>query len=91
MLTAHKFEYFSFASPNDYLIIPNASENGSRGSMTYTRFCGPELNLFATLENEPVVSCSNPFRLFFHSIPTGNQGNDRGFALNYRQIPCGAN
>lgn len=72
----------------DYVRIPNASANGERGSATFDRFCGQELNVFATVENIPVVSCSMPFRIYFHSIQNGNQGNDRGFALNYRQIPC---
>ena len=71
---------------SDYVIIPNANING-RGT-TLTRFCGDELSIFATVVTTPVVSCSNPFRLYFHSIPDGNQGNDRGFSLIYRQLPC---
>jgi hypothetical protein len=71
---------------NDFLIIPNAGSNGQ--VVTFTRFCGDELNTFATIENHPVVSCSHPFILYFHSIQNGNRGNDRGFALTYRQLPC---
>ncbi len=88
---------------NDFLIIPNAGSNGEVTFTRWVnftmnnpvtkffdcfRFCGNELNTFATIENHPVVSCSHPFILYFHTITNGNRGNDRGFALEYRQIPC---
>ena len=74
----------------DYLIIPNANSNGESSIGTFHRFCGEEFNVFPTIESIPIVSCSTPFQIFFHSSADGNQGSDRGFALNYRQIPCGA-
>ena len=73
----------------DYLLIPNASADGNQP--TFGRFCGNVLNVYATIVDHPIVSCSNPFELFFHTMAAGSTGNNRGFALNYRQIPCGAN
>ncbi|XP_023328971.1 uncharacterized protein LOC111701784 isoform X2 [Eurytemora carolleeae] len=72
----------------DHLLIPQANEDG-KDPTSYTRFCGTLTNVFSVATSQhPLVTCSVPFNLHFHSAMSGNSGNTRGFNLKYVQLPC---
>merc|ERR1712004_172028 len=80
-------------SSGDYITIE--SSGAQCGETSLSRYCGYKLNpVYEQIESVPVCDCTSPFTVGVHfdAFPEASSaiaGNpNRGFCLDYLQIPC---
>jgi len=84
----------SMTTPGDYITIEGSGS--SCGDATASRYCGAFFSsVNENLADTPICDCTSPFfvgvrfdNLADAKSSTGGVASNRGFCLNYRQVPC---
>ena len=81
------------ACNSDYLLIPGGHCKNERNHYSSDRFCGNALGVMNL--KQPIISYSKPFlfrvKTDADELTTSIDYLNRGFHLNYHQLPCSTN